>query len=64
MTDIAPDACFAYRMDRGMGIKDGMDGMMVNNTLGSYTHLHAASYIQFADKFVEACTAYREGKLK
>ena len=64
MTDISPDASFAYRMDRGMGIKDGMDGMMVNNTLGSYTHLHAASYVQFADKFVEACAAYKEGKLK
>ena len=45
-------------MDRGMGIKDGMDGMIVNNTLGSYTHLHAASYLPFADKFVDACTAY------
>ncbi|AFC98840.1 cobyrinic acid a,c-diamide synthase [Methanocella conradii HZ254] len=60
ITDIPPDAKFAYRMDRGIGIKDGMDGMMVNNTLGSYTHLHAASYVPFAKKFVESCVEYKE----
>ncbi len=60
ITDIPPDARFAYRMDRGIGIKDGMDGMMVNNTLGSYTHLHAASYVPFAKKFVESCVEYKE----
>jgi cobyrinic acid a,c-diamide synthase len=64
MTDIGMDVTFAYRMDRGIGIKDGMDGMIVNNTLGSYTHLHAASYAPFASKFVEACATYKEGKLE
>ncbi len=60
ITDVPADAKFAYRMDRGIGIKDGMDGMMVNNTLGTYTHLHAASYLQFAKNFVDACTEYKE----
>jgi cobyrinic acid a,c-diamide synthase len=60
ITDIPSEARFAYRMDRGIGIKDGMDGMIVNNTLGSYTHLHAASYMPFAKKFVESCVEYKE----
>ncbi|HTY92045.1 MAG TPA: Ni-sirohydrochlorin a,c-diamide synthase [Methanocella sp.] len=59
LTDVPPDAKFAYRMDRGIGIKDGLDGMLVNNTLGSYTHLHAASYVPFARNFVDACVEYK-----
>lgn len=57
--DVPPGVKFAYRMDRGIGIKDGMDGMLVNNTLGTYTHLHAASYLPFARNFVEACAEYK-----
>lgn len=59
LTDVASDARFAYRMDRGTGIKDGLDGMLVNNTLGSYTHLHAASSVPFVKNFVEACSGYK-----
>ncbi len=59
ITDVPPGARFAYRMDRGIGIKDGLDGMLVNNTLGSYTHLHAASYLPFARNFVESCAEYK-----
>jgi Ni-sirohydrochlorin a,c-diamide synthase len=59
ITDVPAEARFAYRMDRGIGIKDGMDGLIVKNTLGSYTHLHAASYVPFARNFVEACAEYK-----
>ena len=59
LTDVPFDAKFAYRMDRGTGIKDGLDGMIVNNTLGSYTHLHAASYVPFARSFVDACVEHK-----
>jgi len=59
ITEVPPEAQFAYRMDRGTGLKDGMDGMVVNNTLGSYTHLHAASYLPFAKNFVESCLEYK-----
>lgn len=59
LTDVPSDTKFAYRMDRGIGIKDGMDGMLVNNTLGSYTHLHAASYVPFARSFVDACVEHK-----
>ncbi len=35
---------FAYKMLRGEGIKDGMDGIVSKNCLASFAHLHAASY--------------------
>jgi len=37
-TDCAPDVRFAYRMNRGKGIRDGMDGIVEYATLGSYMH--------------------------
>lgn len=60
IVDIPEDTRFAYRMDRGIGIKDGLDGIIAGNTLASYTHLHAASYLPFAKKFVEACMTYKD----
>ncbi|MCK5109768.1 MAG: Ni-sirohydrochlorin a,c-diamide synthase, partial [Methanosarcinales archaeon] len=54
VTDIG-DATFAIRLTRGAGIKDGWDGIMVENTLAGYAHLHACSYLRFAEAFVEAC---------
>jgi cobyrinic acid a,c-diamide synthase len=47
-------------MDRGTGIKEGLDGMISGNTLGSYTHMHAASNIGFTKKFIESCIAYKD----
>lgn len=60
ITDIPSDTKFAYRLDRGVGIKDGLDGIIAGNTLASYTHLHAASYMPFARKFVDTCLSYKE----
>ena len=60
ITDVPSDARFAYRLDRGTGIRNGLDGLMKENTLASYTHLHAASYVPFAGKFVESCAVYKE----
>jgi cobyrinic acid a,c-diamide synthase len=60
ITDLSPDARFAYRLDRGTGISSGMDGLIKDNTLAAYTHLHAASYLTFAGKFVESCAVYKE----
>lgn len=59
LKEVPADAKFAYRMDRGTGIRDGMDGMIARSTLGSFTHLHAASYVPFARNFVDSCTEYR-----
>ncbi len=45
---------FAYKMLRGEGIKDGMDGIVSKNCLASFAHLHAASYTEFAENFVRS----------
>ena len=45
---------FAYKMLRGEGIKDGLDGLVSKNCLASFAHLHAASYTGFAENFVES----------
>lgn len=46
---------YAINLTRGEGIKDGRDGVMVHNTLATYTHLHAASFLPFSKNFVESC---------
>jgi cobyrinic acid a,c-diamide synthase len=58
VTDIPGGATFAIRLTRGVGIKDGWDGIMVANTLAGYAHLHACSYLRFAEAFVEACRRF------
>jgi cobyrinic acid a,c-diamide synthase len=60
ITDLPAGARFAYRLDRGTGISNGLDGLMKDNTLAAYTHLHAASYLTFASRFVESCAVYKE----
>ncbi|MDF1531179.1 MAG: Ni-sirohydrochlorin a,c-diamide synthase [ANME-2 cluster archaeon] len=53
--DIPDDARFGIKLGRGIGIKDGYDGLMVKNTIGVYSHLHAASYREFAPRFIDSC---------
>jgi len=53
ITDLPADAKFAIKLSRGTGITNGWDGLMVNNTLGSYAHLHGVSYREFAASFVD-----------
>jgi len=42
-----PDARYAFRLVRGKGIADGNDGLLNNNTIGTYTHAY------FSDIFVK-----------
>jgi len=42
-TDPAPDARFAFDVDRGDGIADGRDGLAEYRTLGTYCHVHPES---------------------
>jgi cobyrinic acid a,c-diamide synthase len=53
--DLPHNSQFAIKLERGVGIKDGYDGLITRNTLGLYSHLHAASYQNFAIRFVESC---------
>ncbi len=45
---LSDDTHYSYRLSRGNGIRDGLDGAVSHNTLASYTHLHpVASYGMF-----------------
>lgn len=55
VVDLPDNTEFAIRLDRGTGIKGELDGMIVNNTMAAYAHLHAVSYTDFAPSFVEFC---------
>jgi cobyrinic acid a,c-diamide synthase len=49
------DTRFAYRLSRGVGIRDNLDGAVVHNTLGSYTHLHPVAGAGMFRHFVGMC---------
>ena len=49
------DTRYAYRLSRGEGIHDSFDGAVVNNTLGSYTHLHPVASAGMFRHFVDLC---------
>jgi len=55
IVDIPDAAAFAIKLERGTGIKGELDGILVENTMAAYAHLHAASYTGFAGSFVEFC---------
>ena len=50
-----PATRYAYQLTRGIGIKDTFDGAVVNNTLGSYTHLHPVGSRDMFRNFVDRC---------
>ena len=49
--DVAPDANFAFDVERGDGIADGKEGLTAHRTLGTYAHVHADSGA--FDRFLE-----------
>ena len=56
ITECDRDARFAYSMNRGKGIEDAKDGLMVYNTLAGYMHTHPASASM--ERFVDMCKKY------
>jgi len=46
---------YVYRITRGLGIRDGLDGAVTRRTLGSYTHLHPLASLGMFRHFVEEC---------
>jgi Ni-sirohydrochlorin a,c-diamide synthase len=53
------DTQFACRLSRGIGIRDNLDGAVVKNTLGSYTHLHPVASAGMFRHFVGLCRERR-----
>ncbi|AKB19447.1 Ni-sirohydrochlorin a,c-diamide synthase [Methanosarcina sp. WWM596] len=60
--EIPEDAEFAITLSRGTGIKGDQDGLIVENTLGSYAHLHGAAYRELAGSLVEAARKFRDSR--
>ncbi|AKB75567.1 Cobyrinic acid A,C-diamide synthase [Methanosarcina lacustris Z-7289] len=60
--EIPEDAEFAITLSRGTGIKGDRDGLIVENTLGSYAHLHGAAYRELAGSLVEAARKFRDSR--
>ena len=54
LEDISNDSKFVYDLSIGVGIKNKKDGLMQNNALASYMHIHFARST-FAKKFVQNC---------
>ncbi len=52
---LAPDTKYAYTLSRGIGIRDMLDGAVIGNTLGSYTHLHPVASAGMFRHFVSLC---------
>ena len=52
-------ARFAYRLERGQGVADGRDGLVVGNVLAAYTHLHAAGTAGWAESLVAQARAHQ-----
>lgn len=52
---LSPETRYAYVLSRGIGIRDNLDGAVIDNTLGSYTHLHPVGSRGMFEHFVNAC---------
>ncbi|MCD4702855.1 MAG: Ni-sirohydrochlorin a,c-diamide synthase [Methanosarcinaceae archaeon] len=59
ISELPSDAKFSIKLSRGVGIRDGWDGLTVDNTMGSYAHLEAVSYREFATSFVDFIIEHR-----
>lgn len=49
---------FAFKVIRGKGISDGMDGALTQKALGMYTHLNYIACPKVPAKFISACREY------
>jgi cobyrinic acid a,c-diamide synthase len=52
---LSPGTLFVYQLSRGIGIHENLDGAVIDNTLGSYTHLHPVASAGMFRHFVELC---------
>ena len=52
---LAKDTHYSYRLKRGKGIIDNLDGAVVNRTQASYTHLHPISVHGMIRHFTDEC---------
>ncbi len=53
---------YAFRMKRGQGIYEKMDGICYKNVLATYTHLHAFGAPEWVEGLVKKAAEFRERK--
>ncbi|MEW6067862.1 MAG: cobyrinate a,c-diamide synthase [Nitrospirota bacterium] len=51
---------FAFKMKRGQGIINKIDGLCYKNVLATYTHLHALGTREWADGIFKVISTYKE----
>lgn len=49
-----PGSPYGFKVERGVGIAEGMDGLMTRRSMGTYMHLHALSCPQWAPAIIAA----------
>ena len=54
MVNISNDSKFSYYLNKGKGITNQKDGIVVYNTLASYTHLHFSN-TKLPEQFILKC---------
>jgi cobyrinic acid a,c-diamide synthase len=57
---LPPGTRFCYQLSRGGGITGQADGVLVQNTLASYTHLSPVPSAHMFDYFVRACRSRKK----
>ncbi|MCG6910381.1 MAG: cobyrinate a,c-diamide synthase [Deltaproteobacteria bacterium] len=50
---------FAFKMQRGVGLRDGQDGIVYKNVLATYTHIHALGTPEWAGALVDKARAFK-----
>lgn len=58
--DLREPAGLVYRSLDGRGIAEGLDGVRLPGGVASYAHLHLAANPAMAQRFIEACRAFRD----
>ncbi|MBW1841044.1 MAG: cobyrinate a,c-diamide synthase, partial [Deltaproteobacteria bacterium] len=62
ITEFSENTETVYQVSPRKGLKRTREGFLVNNTLGSYTHLHFGSFPDAAGSFVASCLKYQQKK--
>ena len=62
LTRLAPGFQTVYQIADRSGLDRPPEGYQINQTLGSYNHLHFGSQLAAADHFVENCRKYRHSR--
>ncbi|HET6513611.1 MAG TPA: cobyrinate a,c-diamide synthase [Thermodesulfovibrionales bacterium] len=53
---------YAFRMKRGHGMRDTMDGICFKNVLATYTHLHALGAREWVEGMIRQAAAHRRAR--